>query len=309
MDVPLQYFETNVLGAVIMDAWQNQLGTESDPANGKWFRNGPNNSPGLFGGLTDELATQLVFSQGQAAVNRQKQVAATTTLDNRAGLLNDSPATQTLSWQITNSSTASHTTSNSVKTSIAEKVTVKGSGFFVDVTSETTISFEYLYSWSDTSSNTTTDTKTFTATIPLKVPAGKVYKLVVMADTDAVQIPYSAQIYLAGTSEANFANPVNGKQNWSADAGTLCLWIKKYGSGKADALVFDADPADPTRGIASLKGTMRATQSVNFTIFALDVTATYDGDPSATQAVSRLINGNTPPQVIAKQPVPASAGT
>jgi hypothetical protein len=301
--VTLQYFETNVLGAYIVDAWQNALETESDPANGKWFRNGPNNSPGLFGGLKDELASDLVFDHPNASVNRRKDVAATTTLDNRAGLLNDSPASQRLTWQVTNSSTATHTTSNSVKTGISEKISIKGSGVFASVTSETTISFEYTYSWSDTATNTTTDTKTFESQIPLKVPQGKVYQLFVMADTDAVKVPYSAQIILSGTSEANFANPVSGKVNHSANAGTICAWIKKYGSAKDDAMEFDADPADPTRGIASLHGTMKATQSVNFTIFAVDVTSTYDADPTSAKLTSQLTSGQAPGNVVAKKAV------
>ena len=84
----LQYLETNVIGAYLADAWQNQLQTESDPTAGKWFRHGPNNSVGLFGGLTDILVTDLVFEPGPANVNRAKDVALSTTLDNRSGLLN-----------------------------------------------------------------------------------------------------------------------------------------------------------------------------------------------------------------------------
>jgi hypothetical protein len=299
----LQYFETNVLGPYIMDAWQNYLGTESDPANGKWFRNGPNNSAGLFGGLTDTLATDLVFDSGKATVNKQMAVAESTTLDNRAGLLNDSPATQTLQWAVTNTASATHSSTSSVKSSISEKLSFKGAFGVADLTSETTISFEYSYSWSDSTTSTQTDTKTFTSSMPIKVPQGKAYKLVVMADNDTVKVPYSAQIYLNGTSEANFANSVNGKQNWSTDAGTLCSWIETYGSAGNDAVEFGADPKNPKQGLASLAGTMTATQSVNFTIFALDVTSTLTGGPSTDQVVNQLVRGETPSAVVASQPV------
>ncbi len=299
----LQYFETNVLGPYIMDAWQNYLGTESDPANGKWFRNGPNNSAGLFGGLTDTLATDLVFDTGKSTVNKQKAVAASTTLDNRAGLLNDSPATQTLQWQIVNTASATHSSTNSVKSAISEKVSIKGKLFGQEASSETTISFEYSYSWSDSTTTTQTDTKSFQQQIPLKVPQGKAYKLVVLADNDTLKVPYSAQILLNGTSETNFANAVNGKQNWSTDAGTLCSWIQTYGSAGNDALEFGADPKNPKQGIASLVGTMTATQSVNFTIFALDITSTLTGGPSADQAVDQLVRGQTPSGVVVSHPV------
>jgi len=303
----LRYFEVNVLGSYIVDAWQNHLQTESDPANGKWFRNGPNNGPGLFGGLVDDLASDLVFSQlpDQININRRKDIALSTTLDNRQGLLNDSPATQTLTWTITNSSTATHATSNSVKNGIAEKLTFKGKWGAVEVSSETTISFEYQYSWSDSTSNTTTDTKTFTSSVPLKVPNGKAYKLIVFADTVDLEVPYSARIVLSGTTEANFTHTINGKTNWSANAGALCGWIKQFGSAKDDAMEFDVDPANPARGIASLKGTMRAKQSVNFTIFAIDVTASLDKDPSSSSILKDIYSGKTPRDVVASIPGPS----
>jgi len=299
----LQYLESSVISAYLMDAWQNHLGTETDPAGGNWFRNGPNNSPGLFGGLTETLVTDLVFSAPTDPVNTRKEVALSTMLDNRDGLLNDSPATQTLNWTITNSSTATHATSNSVKTGISEKLTFKGKWGVIEVTSETTISFEYTYSWSDSTANTQTDTKSFISTISLKVPAGKAYQLFVVADRSAMNIPYSAQIALTGSSETNFANPVNGKKNWSADAGTICSWIKQYGSAKGDPMEFSADPADATRGLASIHGTMRVTQAVNFRIFAVDVTASLQGDPSSSHVVNQLTSGQQPSGVVSSQAV------
>jgi len=294
----LQYLEPSVIGAYLVDAWQNYLETEKDPVDGKWFRNGPKNSPGLFGGLTETLVTDLVFGVPKDPINTRKEVALSTMLDNRAGLLNDSPATQTLNWTITNSTTATHATSNSVKTGISEKITFKGKWGAVEVSSETTISFEYSYSWSDSSSNTQTDSKSFVSTIAIKVPQGKAYQLFVVADRNAMNIPYSAQIALTGTSEANFANPVKGKTNWSADAGSVCSWIKKYGSAKGDPMDFDADPADPSRGLASLHGTMRVTQAITFRIFAVDVTSTLQADPSSNHVAKQLEAGQEPGGVV-----------
>jgi len=297
----LQYLEPSVISGYLVDAWQNYLETETDPVDGKWFRNGPQNSPGLFGGLTETLVTDLVFGAPKDPVNKQKEVALSTMLDNRAGLLNDSAATQTLNWTITNSATATHATSNSVKTGISEKITFKGKFGSVEVSSETTISFEYSYSWSDSTSNTQTDSKSFVSTIGIKVPAGKAYQLFVVADRNAMNIPYSAQIALSGTTETNFANPINGKKNWSIDAGTACSWIKKYGSAKGDPMEFDADPADPTKGLASIHGTMRVTQAITFRIFAVDVTASLQGDPSSTHVVKQIESGQEPAGVVSSQ--------
>ncbi|MEO5742458.1 MAG: ETX/MTX2 family pore-forming toxin [Vicinamibacterales bacterium] len=309
----LQYLESSVIGAYLVDAWQNYLETEADPVDGKWFRNGPKNTPGLFGGLKEILVTDLVFGAPEDKLNTRKEVALSTTLDNRDGFLNDSAATQTLNWTITNSATATHATSNAVKTGISEKLTFKGKFGSVEVSSETTISFEYSYSWSDSTSNTQTDSKSFVSTIPLKVPAGKAYELFVVADKGTGEIPYSAQIALTGTSEANFAHPVKGKTNWSADAGTVCGWIKKYGSAKGDTMDFDVDPADPTRGLASLHGTMKVAQAIHFRIFAIDVTDTLKADPESKHVAKQLEAGQQPGGVVVAHEVavapPAPGGS
>jgi hypothetical protein len=308
MALQLQYFQANVLGSYLIDAWQNQLQTEADPTSGEWFVNGPNNGLGLLGGLVDELATDLVFDKGQMSVNKTKEVAYTTTVDNRDGLLDAAAAAQTtMNWTITNSATATHTTSSSIKTGISEKLTVKSAFGIEDITSETTVSFEYSFSWTDTQANTLTDAKSFTEAVPLKVPAGKVYKVVVLADRDAVTIPYSAQVFLTGVSEANFAEPVSGKSNWSADAGTICSWINKYGSAGNDSMSFETDPTNPQRGVASLPGTMRANQAVNFTIYALDVTSSFNADQESTALINQLTSGSTPAGTVLVQPIQGTA--
>jgi hypothetical protein len=304
----LQYLETNLIGSYLIDAWQNQLDTEKDPTSGKWFRQGPDNSVGLFGGLTDILVTDLAFDAGAANVNKSRDVALSTTLDNRSGLLNESPATNTLQWQITNSATTSHSKTNSVKSTVSEKIVVEVSTeLFAKFTSETTLSFEYAYSWTDTNAVTQSETKSFTTQVPLKVPAGKAYKLLILADKASLSVPYHAQIRLKGTSEANFNDKVNGKAQWSASAGDICSWINKYGSAKGDAMEFGADPDNPADGIASIRGSLRADQSVNFTVFAIDVTSTLDADPSSSAAISKLLKGEKLPdnQIVSSSPVSA----
>ncbi len=287
----IQYLETNVIGAYLVDAWQNNLQTESDPTSGKWFRQGPGNSGGLFGGLTDILVTDLTYDPSVSTVNKTKDVALSTTLDNRSGLLTDSQSTNTLTWQVTNTVTTSQSKTNSIKSSITEKITAKGKIGVVEISSETTIGFEYAYSWSTSEAVTQTDTKSYTSSVTLKVPKGKVYKLVVLADKNSLTIPYHAKIRLRGTSEANFDHPINGKTQWQADAGTICAWIKKYNSAKGDDMEFDADPALPSEGIASIRGTMRVDNAVNFTIFAIDVTSSYVADPNSSAAIKKLLQG------------------
>jgi len=301
----IQYLETNVISAYLADAWQNELQTEMDPTAGRWYRQGPNNSVGLFGGLTDILVTDLTFDVGQANVNKSRDVALTTTLDNRHGLLSESPSTNTLQWQITNSTTTSHSSTNSVKSTLSEKISVKGKIGPVEVTSETSFSLEYAYSWTDTSAVTVSETKTFTTAIPIKVPAGKAYKLVVLADKNSLTIPYHARIRIKGTSEANFEHTVGGKNQYSASAGAVCGWIKKHGSAKGDEMEFYADPANPADGLASIKGLLRADQAVNFTVFAIDVTSTLTADPSSADAINKLLKGEQPSGMVINTPVQA----
>ena len=303
----LHYLETNVIGAYLIDAWQNRLQTESDPVAGRWFRQGPDNSAGLFGGLSDVLVTDLVFEPGQANVNRTKDLALSTTLDNRAGLLNDSPATNSLSWQVTNTVATTKSQTHSVKSSLSEKIVAKGKIKLIELSSETTLSFEYAYSWTETQAVTRTEVKTFTASIPLKVPQGRAYKLLVMADRSALTSPYSATIRLKGVSEANFEHAVNGKTRHSADAGTICSWINQYGSAGDDAMNFAADPDKPTEGIASIRGMLRVDQSIDFNILAVDVTSTLDADPASTRIVQRLLNGESLPadQLVTAKPLAA----
>jgi hypothetical protein len=299
----LNYFEINQLGAYIIDAWQNQLQTEADPTSGKWYRNGPNNTLGLVGGLTDQLITDLSISPDQQKFNQTKEIAASTTLDNRQGLLDNTPATQTLEWTITNTSTATHQTSNSIKSGISDKLTFKGKVGSVEISNETTISIEYQYSWADSQSNSLTDSKKFSTSIPFKAPTGKVIKLIVMADTLDLSIPYSAQILLSGQSDANFSQPVQESTFFSANAGTLCSWIKKYGSAKNDGLSFDVDQSDPSRGIAAMTGTLRAKQSVNFTVFAVDITSSYSSDPTSQSLLNNILSGKPTKEVLNAIPV------
>ena len=208
-----------MIGSCLMDAWQNRLQTEGDPVAGRWFRQGPDNSPGLFGGLP-----------------------------------NDSPATNTLSWQVTNTVATTKGQTRSVKTGLSEKITAKGTIKLVEVSSVTTLSCEYACSWTETQAVTRTEVKTFTASIPLKVPQGRACKLLVLADRSALTSPYSAKIRLKGVSEANFEHAVNGKTRHSADAGTICSWINQYGSAGDDAMTFAADPDNAAEGIASIRG-------------------------------------------------------
>jgi hypothetical protein len=42
----LQFLDNRLVGGYIIDAWQNQLNTEMDPANGQWFTADPTSKTG-----------------------------------------------------------------------------------------------------------------------------------------------------------------------------------------------------------------------------------------------------------------------
>ena len=73
----LQYLDKRLIGAIIVDAWQNHFNTEMDPADGQWFTNGPGNNGGLYGILTDTLASELKFLPDQQVFTINKIAAAT----------------------------------------------------------------------------------------------------------------------------------------------------------------------------------------------------------------------------------------
>lgn len=331
----LKIFHINTLGAYVIDAWQKELGVTgerddvgdgadkndrfADPTNAEYLVYGPKQSGvytgGLLGDLTDELVEDLVFHGERGSLNRTKEVATTGEHDNRNGK-NPSGGLK-LKWIVTNSSTAQHSTTHSINAGLDVNFSWKRDGVVVDKVKGSdfergfTIKFNYSYSWTDSEANTLTDTKEHWYEVNLDVPAGSVYKAVVMADKENADLPFSALVRLTGTSETNFREDVQGKKNHSTDAGTLCSWIKKYESAawkndrlqvEKDEMSFEQDEADPKRGIASVRGTMKVDQQVNFLCYVVDVT-----EKSADAVIAQLKRGETPEEIISVEPVPEDA--
>src|SRR5215216_343392 len=113
----LQFLDKRIIGAIIVDAWQNQLNTEMDPASGQWFTNGPDNNGGLYGHLTDKLATKLVFLPNERMFTSHKIAAATSTADNRNGKLPET--TFRLAYNRQQTTTTTHSTTNALMASVS----------------------------------------------------------------------------------------------------------------------------------------------------------------------------------------------
>src|SRR3982751_3505515 len=117
----LQFMDKRLIGAYIVDAWQNHFNTEQDPADGQWFTNGPGNNGGLYGHLADTLASELVFDSTKQMFSVHQLAAQIAHVDNRNGL---SPkSTVSLTYAYSNGSTVSHSTSNALKVAAGVKIT------------------------------------------------------------------------------------------------------------------------------------------------------------------------------------------
>ena len=163
----LQYLDTGILQGYLVSAWEKQLNTSDDPANGQWYTNGPNkDNIGLYGGLTDTQQGDLQFVLEEQSSTPTATVFASATVSNLNGL-NPSANTLNLSYAVQATLTTTHTNINTVKAGV--KVEAKAD--FLVAGAKVTISGDYEHSWQDTSTTTTTYISTFTYSEPITVPA------------------------------------------------------------------------------------------------------------------------------------------
>ncbi|WP_342088752.1 ETX/MTX2 family pore-forming toxin [Dyadobacter sp. OTU695] len=286
----LKFLDKQTIGSIIVDAFQEQLNTEMDPANGQWFTNGPNNNGGLYGSLVDTLATSLVFLPNELVLTPHKLAADTAIIDNRNGLTPKSSIT--LSYSTTETTTTTHTVSNALKVGIGVdiKASAKFFGSGVDIT--TKISTDYTYSWSDAVSKTASETKQFSQTVPVEVPVGRVYQVVLTCDKTNMNAPYYADVTLTGVSTANFAGVVNGKNTWVIDAGTICDWINRSGSAGGESHMYLRDPQVPGQGLIRMRGSLTSSITANFVVNTYDITDTYNATGKAAVENDHLFADN-----------------
>ncbi|MEO9005039.1 MAG: ETX/MTX2 family pore-forming toxin [Ginsengibacter sp.] len=284
----LQFIDKKYIAAIIIDAWQNYLNTEKDPTSGKYFTSDPNNTGGLYGDLTDSLASALVYDPGKYFFTPHQKSKIQTTFDNRNGLIPEGKKQLdvTYSWQ--DSSTVEHSETTGITTGVTEEISVKATIEIVELSSTTTFSFEATHSWTKTQTQTKSESKEIKIPLEVEIPKGKAYQVVLAYNEDSLAIDYLANVFLKGTSWAFFETPVNGKKIHSLDAGTLCELIKKYGSAKDRSSFYNQDASDPLKGYISYQGKINAIQSHNFNVNILDVTANLDGKNAPIVAQTKV---------------------
>ena len=267
-----QVLDTQTLGPLLIAAWQKTLNTTEDPTNdNQWLTNGPNNDKiGLYGGLSDGQP-ELTFDE-TAMTYQPKQIIATTDIvDNSNGLTPN--ATLSLAYQYTEQTTTSTTISHSlqvgVKATGTTNLIVVGGGFEISV--------DYTYTNSSTNSTMTGDLQTFTQSVPLSVPAGKIYQGRVTATVRTVKVPFTATILVSGKSETWFADQVNGHFNWSIDAGSIFGWIGQYALATGDSATY-GDHGDG-RGMVTISGMLTNQTTTDFNVHTYDITNGEPGVP------------------------------
>jgi len=272
----LQSIDKRSFGAIVIDAWQQHLGTEMDPADGQWFSNGPDNNGGLYGHVTDKVRDELVFDSSQHDATLNKVTGMTGIADNRNGLQPKQVVSLAHTYQDT--ITTTHASTHTVK--FGTKVSWKGKMSLLVAEAELTveISGEYSFSWTDTVSVSQSKTQTFSQQIPVDIPAGKVYQVILLVDVQEIKIPFYADLVISGQSTTNFRAPVNGQKVWTADAGTLCDWISRFGSAGLDSPHFTSDPNDRSRGLMRTRGVLNVQRSVNFTAVTKDITGKFKNE-------------------------------
>ena len=245
--------------------WKKHLGTDEDPANGKWYTNGANNDGiGLYGGLTDTIDQNATFDEANKKFTPTQRLAASSVVDNRNGLVGST--TVTLSYQYTDSVSTTHTTSNSVKAGIGLEFKAKAEIFGIGGEATTKFSLDYTYTSTNSSSSTQTRSQTVSQNVAVNVPAGKVYKAVLVASSQQLDIPYTVSVRVSGSTETWFEDRINGHYNWFMDIGSAFALaanplFSNAGNGQGSAV--------------AMSGTLTAQQSTDFSVEIWDVTAQF----------------------------------
>ncbi len=289
----LQYLNAQTIGTYLSCAWQNDLNTTEDPANGQWYTTGANGDQiGLYGGLTDSVPQQLTLDTSASVYSPQEIVADTAIVNNLNGLSPSS--TVTLSYQYSTSVTSTHSTTVAIK--LGAQFTFKVNEIVAEGSAQFSIGFDF--SSTNSTANTTTQAQTFSQSVPVTVPKGTVYQVVLTAESQEITIPYTVPIQVTGTTETWFESTVNGHYNWSVDAGTAFGWINQYACAGTDSPAYSN--AGNGVGAVTIAGSLNASQVANFTAVVYDITAYYvahgtapgiplSGTPAGASAAATLV--------------------
>jgi hypothetical protein len=193
-------------------------------------------------------------------------VCDTATLDNRNGL---APSTTVqLSYNYSKSSSTTHTTTDSIKVGVGVDIKASATIFGIGADVTTKFSFEYTHAWGTSTTETESQSYTFSQSVPITVPAGKVYQVVLTAMSQKLVVPYTATVHVSGMTETWFEDRINGHYNWMMDAGSAFANIGQWGLAGAQS------PSYTSAGVTQT-GTVTAQQTTQFVATVYDITNSY----------------------------------
>lgn len=272
----LTHLNKDVVCKYLTDMWRKELNTRQNPAGkkGQWKEEGAEPwSKGLYGGLTDTASTKLVFDESQKAYTPDIVVCNTATLDNRNGLAPKS--TVELSYTYTDSTTTTHSTTNSIKAGVGFEFKAKATIFGIGGEATTKVSFEYTHSWTESTSECKSKSITFKQNVPIDVPNGKVYQVILTAKSQRLTVPYRALIFVDGRTDTWFESRVQGHYCHIKAAGEAFSKIAQWGLAGPESQSYGADPKRPSRGVITQRGLITAQQTTDFRAAVYDITDRY----------------------------------
>lgn len=255
------------LTALLTGMWQKRLGTDEDPANGKWFTNGANgNSVGLYGGLTDSMASNAVLDVRNQQYRSRQIVAAASVVDNRNGQAPKSSPTLTYTYEdeVSMDLSKSDAVLRGAPVSFTAKTELCGDGG----DASTKMSIDYSYSSTDESSRTQKRSQSVTQQVEVVVPDGKVYKAVLLASEQWFEVPCALNVYVTGTTETWFEDRVNDHFNWTMDIGSAFAL--------AGDPLYRQDPQTGKGFSPAVGGILKGQQTTDFVVQIWDVTGPVD---------------------------------
>jgi hypothetical protein len=256
----------HTLQKILTKMWQAFARTHQDPANGQWYTTDPHDTGGLYGALSDSIPEQISFNSDHAVYRPASVTVRTTRIDNRNGL-NPSPHSVTLEHTYTKSLSNTHTVTKAVS---------KGAEFSVEANAEVVkagakFSINFTFSSTDTRTETKTETVTFSQSVPVTVPEGKVYEVVLTAEVQNIEIPYTVPVKVSGATHAWWENPINPRgYHWSLSASEAFDLIRKTNSADSDSAAYQV--TEDGEGMVVLSGVVKASQVANFLAAVYDVT-------------------------------------
>jgi hypothetical protein len=261
----LKILDKQTTANLLISMWQKDLNTTEDPTNGRWLENGANgDNVGLIGGLVDITLPATVQLAQQINYPVELVHGATAAVDNRNGL-NSGVNTLTLNSTSTTATTATWSYTNAVKVGVGVSISIN----FLDIVTATgSFSIEYSHETTESTGTTQTVSSFGQLATTVEVPAGKIYMVVLVGTKQAVDIPYSVDVQVSGSTETWFENRINGAYNWTYDIGTAFAKVDNpqyinVGNGNGNVL--------------GLTGRLHAENTTNFRARVLDITNNISG--------------------------------